>query len=405
MSLKSFERFALHAAALGAMAVLLAACASPESNDEDSAGSAEPTVYEIPEGCPSAEDFGLAWSNKDDLAVAIDLAILSNEVSVALPEGGCAYAAQTPGTDQASGNSYREIFVAYFNLDEPERQSTGDMRAWADVAGATSGSPEEGFGLPTDFSGWSGAEISWFGQWAWLRPDAIPAFVQGTSGLVNFALDASRVDTIEAASAAAEGSVDPTTALAQGLAAPYSATFTIKDTEGYTAEVEVTGRLQPWTADVASAPPGEFDAVSSSLTEVTYTNTTSDRNGQFPYMSVVALYPVRTAPCNGFLTLTAEDGSGYCYVIIFRESGVDLGPSEVKTIASTNTPLGLGSFPESGPGLSELNTPVSLYVMYGGKGPNLTGVDWTSEQGCSVFAGTGGQSVVVLEGWPNVLCD
>ncbi|WHP16642.1 hypothetical protein [Cellulomonas sp. ES6] len=420
------------APALAAAVALLTACGGGGTGtDGAGAQSPEPEVspvsYPVPEGCPTGQELSLVSVGEDDWAEPLDAASLDGELSTPLLPGGCGYVVGDEGTTD-SGTRYRRLVVEYFNLDTPGRPTQADVRAWGEAAGGVptevtdlDGNPtgeysDTSLRLPDDFTGFTNAVVSWVdGETSWRfdpENDVIPAFTQGANAEVGLYLEAERVEAIQAAAAApgasAGAGIDPTTALAQGLSATFSTSYSVVDGEGYTATYELSGRMQPFTSDVTDAPPGQLEAVGASGVGGSVTNTTAERNMTAPAVSVVALYPLESAACSGYNGISAEGAdwqdSAYCVLGLGSVPGAQLTPDGTQSWDAAESSQSLGPYDETGPALAELNAPVSVYARFGGKGSGLTGVDWTADVGCHVQSTNGGTWVVVMDGWPEVLC-
>lgn len=382
----------------------------------------EQVVYAIPEGCPTAEEFSQARFGENDRLDPIDFALLNAEVNPPMPEGGCAYTRRQVGTADNSASTYRQVIVHYFNIEEPGRRTSAEMRDWGISGGgtptaivdfetgeATGEFSETALTLPIEFSGWTDSTVFWReGEdlGFWLDQDVIPAFIQGAFAQLSFSMDEERVNALVEASQSGAVVADPVTALSQGLAAAFSSTFSIADDEGYTADIAISGRLQPWTSDVVDAPPGEFNAVASADVAGTQTNTTPARNVAFNGVAVVVLYPRGPEGCVDSVGVSAGNGSGstYCFVELGRLPTAALGPDEVQTTPSSTVQLKVGPFPESGSSLSALNSPSAIYASFGGRVLGGLGLELTGDRGCRVQTDQGARWVVPMNGWPDSLC-
>ncbi|MEV7757836.1 hypothetical protein AB0O16_07590 [Microbacterium sp. NPDC089180] len=194
--------------------VLLAGCSvsGPELGDDDA--DATPISYPVPDGCPSGGEFGQAFISDPAWARAVTADLLSGDLRSPLPPGGCAYFVGDVGTAKNGVDRYQRVIVAYFNLDTPGRLTQEDLRTWGVEAGGVpedetsiDGNPtgkksERSLGLPTDFTYFDSARVSWLDGVTTTRyaDTPIPAFTQGASGEIEFYLKAERASAIEAAS-------------------------------------------------------------------------------------------------------------------------------------------------------------------------------------------------------------
>jgi hypothetical protein len=292
--------------------------------------------------------------------------------------------------------------------------SADALADWALSAGGIRTDPESpyNFDLPDDFTGWTKSDVVMVvdegTSWGW-DESVIPAFTQGYSARIEFALDGDRAESIVQASASGVDSSNPTTAMAQGLVATFGVTFDAQDSEGYTVTMTVNGRLQPFTAEVADSPPGKFKAVAVAIVGGSVTNTTSDRNTESTGTGVVALYAADSEICGGSANISVEgadwnDGS-FCTVGIGNIAGGTLAPGATQKTEQLERPLTFGDFDESGNALAQANKPAAIFALFGGKGLYLTGVEWTSSKGCKVQTKAGGTWAVPMDGWPDVLCN
>ncbi|WP_416442571.1 hypothetical protein AB3K78_09135 [Leucobacter sp. HNU] len=364
-------------------------------------------------------------------AEALDVNLLQGELSTPLPDGGCGYAARKTGSASNSDHTYRSVNVFYFRLGEEGRITEEQIEEWGKNAGGvlheevddttdppTSRVWDNFLDLPQSISGWSGGELSWVdgenAQMFFELEDgtrAIPEYTQLATARIKLPLDSELVATIVAQGAnTTPGAVpEPTQALSKGLSATFSNSFSITDEAGYTGTVEFSGKLQPWTSDVTDAPPGQFEALSKASTQGVYTNTTPERRSKLPGMRVWALYPVKSAGCTGGSGISVEGddwaSSSYCILSLGGTSDTDLEPGAVHTPEKRTADLKLGPFDENGDALAVLNMPSSIYVAFGGSGQGSTNVDWTGDKGCLVHTQNGAQWLVVMDGWPEVLCN
>lgn len=405
MSLTSFAVMAVF---------LLSACAPAAPVVEESPETA-PVSLPVPDGCPTAEEFGNAWVRYADFADAIDFTLLAGETNPAVPSGGCAYSRRDVETASDSDARYRFVQVWYFNLNAPGKSTTAELEEWAIAAGGVpspdSDSVGTNFDLPDDFSGWTGTDLRAAGDESWGWDETIvPAFTQGISARIEFGLDADRVQSLVDASVGGNETQggDPTAALSLGLAAAFQNTFNMQDSEGYTVGVEVAGRLQAFTSDVSDAPPGQFRAVSISTVGGALTNTTAGRNTDADNVGVAALYPLESTVCAGVssgVSLPGADGqdSSYCLIGLGQVNGTNLTVDGVAVSEPLEKLLEFGDFPETGSALAEFNRPVSIYALFGTRaGRNDS--SWTGDQGCLTRTTQGGTWVTVMLGWPEVIC-
>lgn len=377
----------------------------------------------VPSGCPTGEEFGEAFVSDPAWADPLPARLLDSEVSAALPDGGCAYAVGAVGIAESSGVEYQRVIVYYFNLDTPNRPSRAELRAWGESAGGlpaeetdldgagTGEYSDRELDLPDRFTYFTGASVSWVDGETTTRFDddsSIPAFTQGASGSIEFFLRAVRIDAIRALGDSGAETIDPRAALAQGLRTSFSTTYGVSDEEGYTASFQLSGHLEPFVPDVADSPPGMFEAMSSSVVRGQVTNTTSGRNTDTPGAAVWALYPRDSAACTGYNGISVEGADwqdpSFCTLVLGSVAGARLGPDTTQEFEEAGLALKQGPFEESSTALQELNAPVAVYVVFGGAGRGLTGVDWTADVGCHVRTTNGGTWAVAMAGWPEVLC-
>jgi hypothetical protein len=368
-------------------------------------------VYPVPVGCPSPKDVGNAWDGHGDLYTAVDLKLLDSQLPEALPDGGCPYITSGVKTAGNGTATYEDLQAWYFNLGKPGMATSSELTSWAKAAGGKHSDDSDAFDLPTAFSGWTNSAEDQAGgessSWGW-NTKVIPAYTQGASGRIAFALDSAKVEALAKATTGGPAATDPTKALASGLAAAFTNSFEIKDGQGYTAQIQVTGSMEPFTSDVTNAPPGQFDAIASPSVGGSVLNTTTGRNTQTTGMVLVALYALKSAACTGYNGVSVQGAdwevSSYCAVEVGALSSESLVPAQSQTIPSTATSLKLGNFPQNGPALAQLNAPVSFYAYFGGTS-GLVNPDWSSSQGCvSQTSSWGGQWFVPMTGWPDVIC-
>lgn len=416
-----------------AMAALTAGCgqtpdlSTSATQETVSSPSATPTVLPVPDGCPAVKELGQAWVKDPDWFTAtIDAKLLDSELKTPLPAGGCAYLYSPPGTSNNSTEKYQRVMVWYFNTNRPARLTTADITTWAKSAGGTplkgtdpmnnqttTDTTGNNFDLPDTFSGWTKSTVvqvsggdSHFG---WDQ-SVLPAYTQGAQAKIDFALKADKAQAMARATAQgpASGS-DPTKALTLGLAAAFSTSAVVTNDEGYTAELKVQGKLEPFTKDVKDAPPGKLHAVSSSTVSGTVANTTTGRQTKTPGAGVMAVYPLESAACDGYngISVTGADWQkpSYCAVELGSVEGTTLAPGASQPLKGTTQPVKLGTFPESGNAIAEVNAPISFYMKFGNMGMASAGTNWKSEKGCRASRLYGGATWnVVMDGWPDVIC-
>lgn len=368
-----------------------------------------PSFQPVPEGCPSAEDFGSAYVSQPDWADALDMEFVRSQLLPELPGGGCAYSRREVLTSE-SGKDYRFVQVWYFRMDEADQLSRRTLLDWALEAAGTEAEPGR-FDLPTTFSGWTGSTLgivdgetsSWF-----LDDRVLPAYTQGAHARIEFAMNADRVEKI--IELAVQGDeVDPTTAMADGLSAGFSASFDVEDKKGYTASIRISGRMDPFVSVVTDSAPGEFEAVGTAAVQGIVTNTTESRNAKPAGVRAIALYPLDSAVCSSYNGISVEgDGwksPSYCQLSVEGIASDQLAPDASEVIPATRVEIPLGPFREDGEALAELNAPLSVYASFGGQ-PGLTNPSWTSDVGCQAQTqSSGGLWVLPMDGWPDILCD
>ncbi|OOP59409.1 hypothetical protein BMF89_20445 [Arthrobacter sp. SRS-W-1-2016] len=433
---KNIIRSSTVALAIVAMAAMTAGCGqSPESSSAvtpaaaASSPSATPTVLPVPDGCPPGDQLGQAWAGKTDLLTSIDAKLVDSELKTPLPKNGCAYLYGPPGTASNSTDKFQHVLVWYFNTNRPSRTSTSDITAWAKAAGGTpltgtdpvSNKPTtdttgHDFDLPDTFSSWSKStvvQVVGEGTSFGFDQSVIPAYTQGSQSKIYFSVNADKAQAMlkasGAASTAGASASDPTKALSQGLTASFSTSLGVADDQGYTAQLKVQGKLEPFTKDVTEAPPGQLNAVSSSTVSGSITNTTSGRQTKATGASVVAVYPLESPACTNYNGISVKGDSwqksSFCQIDLgFVESTI-LSPDATQTLKGSTVPQKLGTFPESGPAISQLNSPASIYLSFGSKGHVVVGVDWHGDKGCMASQGTASDSwYVAMDGWPDVIC-
>ncbi|MFE4951034.1 hypothetical protein ACFQ9V_13110 [Leifsonia sp. NPDC056665] len=405
--------------------VSLAACAGPTTlgaTDPSPSASATPVSYPAPTGCPTGKDLGKSFLDKPDQYVAIDFKLLAGQVAKPLPDGGCAYIDGDVHTSNNSTNTYRQIAVWYFNVGSPGKQNAKELAAWAVSAGGTPAVTSDAgvtpqttdqtglnFDLPESFTDWTGGTLSQVDgvstKWGW-NPKIIPEYTQGAQAQIEFNIYSEKADAILKASKTGTGAQDPTKMLSQGLAATFTTTVSITDQQGYTAKATINGTLQPWTKDVANAAPGKMNPVSVAALNATVTNTTAQRNTTTPPMTVVAVYPASSAVCGsgrgGSIYTRNGSTSTYCGVDLGSLDKAALTPDGTQTLAMPNAALRLGSLPEAGDALTQLNTPTSIYVFFG---ESMYNGDWKGDHGCQTQTESwSAQWFVSMSGWPDVIC-
>lgn len=406
------------------MAALTTGCGqSPEpSSAVTPSPSATATVYPVPGGCPPAKELGQAYPGKEDLFTAIDAKLLDSEVKTALPKNGCAYLYGDVGTSNNSSEKFQHVMVWYFNTNRPGQAATADISAWAKSAGGTPtvntnpGAPSSissrDFDLPDTFSGWMNSTVVQEEGAANSFPfdqSVIPAFTQGNQSKIYFAVKAEKAQAILRASGAGAGAGDPTKALSQGLIASFSASTVVTDDQGYTAQLNVKGKLEPFVKNVTDAPPGKLYALSNSTVAGSITNKTAGRQTKTPSASVIAVYPLGSAACannNGISVKNANSQKpSYCAIDLGSVEGVNLSPDASQTLKESAVPQKMGTFPESGDAIAQLNSPVSVYLYFGSWGATFTDINWHGDKGCKSQRASGvGSWYVAMDGWPDVVC-
>lgn len=421
-----------------AMAVLTAGCGQPQGSSSaavqpaaTSSPSATPVVLPVPDGCPPAKELGQAWADSlDVLTASFDAKLLDSELSTPLPKNGCAYLYGQPKQSTNSSEQYQRIIVWYFNTNRPGRPSTADITAWAKSAGGTphltgadplSNQPAHldtaghDFDLPQAFSGWTNSTVLQgggdMGQFFTGQP-VIPAFTQGSQAELELSVNADKAQAMVRASASGTSSAttansDPTKALSLGLAAAFSTSTVVTNEEGYTAQLKVQGKLEPFVKDVTEAPPGKLKAVSSATVSGSITNTTAGRETWTPGASVMAVYPVDSVFCkvSDRVSVKSEDSDkpSYCGVKLGKVEQAQLAPDASQMLKGTTTPQKLGKFPESGDVIAQLNAPVSIY-LYIAASPTSSTSSWHGDKGCLSQQPTGASWFVAMDGWPDVIC-
>lgn len=365
-----------------------------------------PVSYPIPDGCPSASDFGGAFATNGNGYESVSLAALNSAVATALPDGGCGYADKDTRTSSNSSSQYRNILVWYFNLGSPGKQTRQSLGTWATSAGSTDSftAQNDVLSLPSSFSTWTGSRVvSFGGPSLWQNPRIMPAYVQGTSAYITFALDLAKVATLVQATQSG-ATITTTNSLSLGIPVQFSASFPMQDTDGYTVQVDVTGSMQPFTKSIADSKPGYFSLTGSAAIGSTVTNTTQGRNTQSGEVEVLAIYPSKSSVCGTYNpSLTAKNGAQFCYVSLGNVVSESLPAGSNKYTAPTARSLSEGTFLESSDVLSQANSPTSIYALVG-----FPSEGWTSSTGCkTVFKPAGAYTVsaVPMTGWPDILCN
>lgn len=428
------------ALAIVAMAAMAAGCGqSQESSSAAPAAvstpSPTPTVLPVPDGCPPPKDLGQAYvADPAWFTASFDAKLLDSEVSTPIPKNGCAYTYGEPGTSNNSSDKFQHVMVWYFNTNTPGHASTADITAWAKAAGGT---PLQGkdhaanqpappdttglnFDLPVTFSGWTNStllQVNGSSSFAWDK-STIPAYTQGSQSELDFSVKADKAQAMVRASSAgstsggssaATASSDPTKALSQGLSASFSTSTVVTDGQGYTSQLKVQGKLEPFTKDVTEAPPGQLNAVSSSTVTGSVTNTTAGRQTKTSGAQVVAVYPLDSAACNNYNGISVKGADwqkpSFCQIDLGYVEGTTLAPDGTQTLKGSTTPLKLGTFPESGPAVAQLNSPTSIYLSFGSKGSVMVGVTSQGDKGCMASRNSASDSwFIAMDGWPDVIC-
>ena len=415
---------------LAGLSLTLSACSggvpahtSPSQEVAASATQVPVVDYGIGEGCPSAADVGLAWVSDSSWFEMLDFELLRGQLSSSMPSGGCAYAEKTVRNASDSDSTYRRVIVWYFNAGELGKPTVDDVSSWAVSIGGVA-SPEEDFegnltgdysdtslDLPDDFSGWTGSTVSWVdgvSSSIFVGDSTIPEYTSRHTVQVIFALDSGIVDSIAAASDQGVANYDPQAALNQGLSATFTAKFDATDEHQYTAHLEVSGSLSPFTSYVADSLPGQFQAQFSATARGTVTNTTDGRNMNSPGVAFWALYPLGSAACSGYDGISKEgddwQDASYCIKAVGGVAGASLTSGQELSLPAATVPLNYGPYDESSSALDDLNSPLSVYAAFGYNG-GLVRSTWTAQSGCLVSQGAGGVWVVPAEGWPDLLCD
>lgn len=397
-------------------AVLLGACAAPPTEPVAAEEEATPASYPVPDGCPTGDEFGLAFVAQEGWAEEIDASFLDTVVSTPLPAGGCAYVAGDGGTTD-SGAAFERIIVVYFNIDTPDRPTHDDLYGWAMSAGATPNvddatgeASDSSADLPQDFTGFTNGTFLWVDgetSYFFTEHETIPAFTQGANAKLEFYLEAADVEAIRAASDAGVNASDPTKALAAGLPLTSSVTFDGTDPDGYTATYQVTAKLQPFTTDVSNSAPGELEILSSGSVGGSVQNTTPERNTETASVNAFALYPGGSPICDNFneVSITGADwqDSSYCAIGLGGIYRAELAPEGSQTFEETSTPLEYGPFPENGSELTAFNAPLAVYASLD-PSSMVTTTDWTSDKGCLTKLSTTAAWVIAMDGWPDPIC-
>jgi len=399
-----------------ALGLSLVGCAATPAEPEPQQVET-PVSYPVPDGCPSTGEMGLAFIDDPDFFEVIDASLLDSELTIALPAGGCGFA-RIDRANTDPGKAARTILVWYFNIGEPGKITRNQLVNWSRDAGgvpmvSTFGDVETtdesglDFDLPIEFSGWTGATVAQKSGYL-LTEDTIPEFTQGSTGTIIFTLDADRVAALVAASGNGDGSIDPTTALAQGLTASGRVELSVTDSEGYTFDAELSVKLDPYVSEIENSIPGEFDAVTRSNLSATITNTTGGRVARSPWFSVIAIYPDGSEFCTALGDLSDDaENETYCQVPlgVFYPVDLDVGGSQEVTSGldafTGGTDIRVSRLSEAGSSLATLNSPLSIYVRFGDT--TRTSVNFEANKGC-VARQSGASIVVPLNGWPDPLC-
>ncbi|MFF2842479.1 hypothetical protein [Paenarthrobacter sp. NPDC057981] len=359
---------------------------------------------------------------------SIEAKLLDSELKTPLPAGGCAYLYSPPGTSNNSSEKYQRVMVWYFNVNRQGKLTTADITNWAKSAGGTplkgtdpinnqttTDTTGNNFDLPDTFSGWTKSTVVQVSgdndHFGW-EQTVLPAYTQGAQAKIDFALKADKAQAMARASvpgSTTSAGSDPTKALTLGLAAAFSTSAVVTNDEGYTAQLKVQGKLEPFTKDVKDAPPGKLHGISSSTVSGSVTNTTTGRQTKTPGAGVMAVYPLESAACDGYngISVTGTDWQkpSYCAVELGSVEGTTLAPDASQSLKGTTLPQKLGTFPESGNAIAELNAPISFYMKFGNVGMASAGTNWKSDKGCLSSRLYGGATWnVVMDGWPDVIC-
>lgn len=427
----SRKKWALSATALmSAFLFTLAGCAAEVTEPEFFQETQAAEFHQVPEGCPTAEDVSEAFIQDSHWLEALNVNLLQGELETPLPDGGCGYAVTEVGTSSSSDNTFRRVIVLYFRLGEEGRISQEEIAEWGRQAGGvpheerdivteelTGEFSDSRLDLPQTFTGWTGAHVSWvdgeLSTFFFSSEDgtrAIPEYTLYATAKVDLYLDSDRVEVIiaQGGGGSAEPVLDPTEMLPSGLTATFRGSVAVSNDDGYTGIIAVTGKLQPWASDITNVPPGKFEAFTDASGQVTYTNTTDGRQTLMPTTKVWALYPTNSPACPGNGGVSVEgDGwqdSSFCRVSLGNTYDADLEPVAIVTAELERSAMRLGPLDESSDDLAILNAPIAMYVAFGTAGPLGNGNAWVGERGCYVNTQQGQHWMVVLEGWPEVLC-
>lgn len=387
----------------------LAGCSATQAEEMQPAPMSSHASFPVPEGCPTGAQFTEEFAS-DTPFTELSPSLVSSQLEAPLLDGGCAYVFDG-GRTNSDGDRISLITVAYFNLDTPDRPTSAGFTDWALSVGGTA-SGQFDYSLPSSYSGLteavailSGGESSpsvFSGQ-------AIPEYAQGTSGVVRLWVLKEEADALQSKAASASPDYNASTALADGLKLNWTGSFDVSDEDGYTATYSLSGLLSPFKSDVAGSKPGEFAATSSSTLRGTITNTTTQRNATITGVAIMALYPTDSAACTGFNGITKAGGDwqrpDFCYVGIGSAAGSELAPAQTSAVTPSAPSITSGPHKEGSDDLAQLNAPVAIYAIFGGERV-MTNPKWTSPTGCTApTMYTGGQTAVVMQGWPDVLCD
>lgn len=412
------------------VSMLVTGCGSDDQTAPAAASEESPTPEPVlaeqpaPEGCPTVEDFTTAYffdDSSEEYANTFEVAnpaLFNPYLTSALPEGGCGFVRTEPGiSNSGSGTAYRNVKVVYFNLGQPKRPVSDDLRRWAmDLGGLSDGDPTESdhFELPQDFSGWTGSSLHFTGiNGVTFGEETIPDYTFGEQAIIEFALDEESVVSVVAnTDTSAPGQeVDPVTAMAEGLPASFSTTFDIENSDGYTADIELSGSLFPFTSEPADSLPGEFEAVSSASFQATATNTTNGRNTPVTDVQLVALYAGRSAACTGYNGVSKAGDSwqatSFCAIALGGTQETELMPDEAATLEryDTEDTVSRSGLKEDSDALAELNSPLAFYVRFGGNSMFTARTDVQSSRGCQSSGDANAMWYVPMDnGWPDPIC-
>jgi hypothetical protein len=215
----------------------------------------------------------------------------------------------------------------------------------------------------------------------------------------------------------APAQVEPTKALAQGDNAKFGDDLSVKTTEGYTANLSITGSLSPFTKDVVNEPPGKFDANFTIDLSGSIKNTTDGRD--FPGFSPIevdAIYPGTSSLCQNPGSWDSDasvivSGSGrqlFCRVSLGTVWSGQLQPSGQASLGTKGGSSVTGLNEESDE-LKVLNSPLAIYAFLTYNLGATTGCeadigDYYMTDSGPAFATDGELQFVPMSGWPDVLC-